>query len=194
MHFAHIRGLAFDQNDNLYISDKRRSQVHVIDTSGILRPFAGTGVKDQTGDGGLATLATLSDPHRLSIDQDNNVYITSVEARTVRRVDAQTGIITTIAGTGVDDHTGDGGFAIDAASSYPYATVPDDQGRLYIADAGGSRVRVLIPPPKTLEDYLALLPGFEGVQVEADGSGYVAGDTACRTASIDNHSRDTTCK
>jgi hypothetical protein len=91
------------------------------------------------GDGGLATNASLSNPRNIAIDRAGNAYVLDVGNNVVRKVAAGTGIITTIAGTGVFGFSGDGGAAIDATFNFPGDMALDGLGNLYIVD--GFRVR-----------------------------------------------------
>ena len=79
--------------------------------SGIITSIAGTGDQGYTGDGGLATAAHLSEPFMCAFDAQGNLYVAEATNHCIRRVDASTGVITTIAGTGELGYSGDGGLA-----------------------------------------------------------------------------------
>lgn len=113
------------------------------DLSGTVRFVVGTSSKTGRfeGDGGAATKATLNFPSAVALDRQGNLYIADTMNHRVRRVDAATGIITTVAGTGQHRCSGDGGPAIAAALNEPSALVVDDQGNLFIADQSNHRVR-----------------------------------------------------
>ena len=76
--------------------------------------YAGTGATTSSGDGGLATAATINGPHGIASDGAGNVYIADYQSFKIRKIDASTGIITTGLGTGVDGFSGDGGLATAA--------------------------------------------------------------------------------
>jgi uncharacterized protein (TIGR03437 family) len=137
--------LAVDRAGNLLVTDG--NVVRRIDLkSGIISAFAGnasanSGISGSSGDGKLATLASLNVPYALAVDLQNNVYIG--EQGRVRKVLAATGIITTVAGTGQQIYSGDGIPAVQANISNPEALAVDAAGNLWIADEGNRRVRVV---------------------------------------------------
>ena len=90
--------------------------------------------KQYGGDGGPAVSAHLNFPTAVVVDREGNLYIADTMNHRVRRVDAETGIMSTVAGTGQARFSGDGGPANQAALNEPAALVIDDEGRLYIAD------------------------------------------------------------
>ncbi len=132
-------GLAVDGAGNLYIGDSRNHRVRRVNGSGTITTVAGTGILGFSGEGGAATSARLSFPWELGFDS-GNLYIADSGNHRVRRVDAS-GIITTVAGTGVRGYSGDGGAATAARLRRPGAVAVDGSGRLYIADFGNNRVR-----------------------------------------------------
>lgn len=103
--------------------------------------FAGTGTEGASGDGGVATLARLSQLQHLAFDRQGNLYISDTDNHKIRRVDVVTGIITTIAGTGESGFSGDGGIATAARFSFPSSVAVDGAGNIFIADTENLRVR-----------------------------------------------------
>jgi DNA-binding beta-propeller fold protein YncE len=95
------------------------------------------------GDGGPACAAQLNFPTAVAVDEQGTLYIADTMNHRVRRVDAATGIITTVAGTGQARCSGDGGSADQAGLNEPAALALDGQGRLFIADQSNNRVRVV---------------------------------------------------
>lgn len=95
------------------------------------------------GDGGPATQARLNFPTAVAVDEEGTLFIADTMNHRVRRVDAMTGIITTLAGTGQARFSGDGGPADQAALNEPAALALDGEGRLFIADQSNNRVRVV---------------------------------------------------
>jgi uncharacterized protein (TIGR03437 family) len=102
--------------------------------------FAGTGTAGFSGDGGPATQATFNGPVFVATDPAGNTYIADEHSNRIRKVDP-TGIVTTVAGTGAADFSGDGGPATQAAISNISGVVADGFGNFYIADVGNSRIR-----------------------------------------------------
>ncbi len=102
---------------------------------------AGNGFWGFSGDGGPAPMATLNNPTNAAIDAAGNVYIVDSGNQLVRKVDAATGTISTVAGTGVGGYIGDGGAATKAELYYPFGIAVDSSGNLYITDAGNYVVR-----------------------------------------------------
>lgn len=116
------------------------------DLSGTVRYWANQSVsstKRYGGDGERAVNAQLNFPTAVAVDQKGNLYIADTMNHRVRMVDAITGVITTLAGTGQARFSGDGGPANQAALNEPAALVVDDEGRLYIADQSNHRVRMV---------------------------------------------------
>jgi DNA-binding beta-propeller fold protein YncE len=116
------------------------------DLSGTVRYWANQAAistKRYGGDGGPAVQAKLNFPTAVAVDREGNVYIADTMNHRVRVVDAVTGVITTLAGTGQARFSGDGGLANQAALNEPAALVVGDEGRLYIADQSNQRVRMV---------------------------------------------------
>lgn len=115
------------------------------DLSGTVRYLINSAAvqKRYGGDGGPATQARLNFPTAVVVDQQGTIFIADTMNHRVRRVDAATGLITTIAGTGQARFSGDGGPADQAALNDPSALALDGKGRLFIADQSNNRVRVV---------------------------------------------------
>jgi len=107
----------------------------------IITTAVGTGEKGFAGDGGPAAQALLNGPFDLCFDRAGNLFFSDTFNNRIRRVDAASGVITTIAGTGEKGYSGDGGPATAAALSEPYGVVVDSAGNLFIADRLNRRVR-----------------------------------------------------
>jgi hypothetical protein len=99
---------------------------------------AGTGLPGSSGDGGPATNAELNSPRGVALDVHDNVFIADYSNNRIRRVDAVTSTITTIAGNGSKGYSGDGGPATAAKLNAPYAVALDAAGNLFIADERGT--------------------------------------------------------
>lgn len=126
-------GLAFDSSGNLYIADTNDCVVWMVDTSGTISVVAGNGTNGESGDGGPATSAKLSNPRGIAVDSSGNLYITEGNGNRVRKVDTS-GTISTVAGTGVSGFSGDGGPATSAEMSNPWDAEVDSSGSLYVSD------------------------------------------------------------
>jgi NHL repeat len=134
------KGVAVDGQGNVYIADSNNFRVRKVSPGGAITTFAGGGKPGFLGDGGPATLATLRNPFGVAVDGQGNVYIADTDNMRVRKVSSG-GTITTIAGTGVQGSSGDGGPATSALLRFPYGLAVDGQGNVYIADSGNNRVR-----------------------------------------------------
>jgi len=139
-----ILSIAFDQQNNAYLADSEKNQILKLDTNGNLTTFAGTGAAGFSGDGGLAINAQLNMPTKVLVDAMGNVYVSEGKNHTVRKIDLS-GIIMTIAGTGIAGFSGDGGAAKLAQLKAPWSLAIDLSGNLYIADAGNYRLRKIDP-------------------------------------------------
>jgi len=134
-------GVSIDSAGNLYIADLGNHRIRKVDASGVISTVAGTGVYGFSGDGGAATAAQLANPIAVSVDSAGNLYIADLDNFRIRKVDATTGVINTVAGTGVYGFSGDGGPATAAQLKSPYAVSVDSAGNLYIADIFNQRIR-----------------------------------------------------
>ena len=131
------QGIALDAADDIYIADAGNNVVRRIDAStGIITTFAGSHTCGYAGDTGPATSAQLCFPAGLAFDAAGDLYIADTDSMDVRRVNASTGIITTVAGKGgMQGYSGDGGLATNAELSIPNSVAVDGAGNLYIADS-----------------------------------------------------------
>jgi sugar lactone lactonase YvrE len=134
--------VALDTAGNLYIADAQNNRVRkVTKATHIITTVAGNGTPGYNGDSIAATSAKLNLPVGVYVDVAGNIYISEAFGHRVRRVDAATGIITTVAGTGVIGSAGDKGPATAAQLHAPYGVTGDALGNLYIADLGNYKIR-----------------------------------------------------
>lgn len=108
-----------------------------------LTTVAGTGEQGNSGDGGPAVKATLGQPYELRFDKAGNLFFVDMPNHVIRRVDAKTKVITTVAGTGKPGFSGDGGPGTSAELKQPHSIAFDTDGALLICDIGNHRVRRL---------------------------------------------------
>ena len=135
-------GVAVDSNGNLYIADLNNNVVREV-TGGKIMTVAGSGLPGVGGDGGPATAALVGSPAGIAVDTSGNLYIANGSA-TVRKVYANTGFITTIAGNGTNGYTGDGGSAPFGELNGPVSLAVTSTGNVYVADSANNAIRLLI--------------------------------------------------
>ena len=141
-------GAATSADGHVYIADTGTNRIRRVDAvTGQVTTVAGTGAAGFSGDGGPAAEAQLDRPQGVAVDRAGNVYIGDTGNRRIRRIDAATGIITTVAGNGEFGFEGDGGPAASAVVGEIVALAIGPRGGLYIADGldgqarGNNRVR-----------------------------------------------------
>jgi YD repeat-containing protein len=182
---------------SIYLTGSHR--VRRIDPEGRITTVAGTGTAGFSGDGGVATSAQLSGPVAVAVAPDGSLLIADTGNHRVRQVDPM-GIITTVAGTGMEDFSGDGGPATAAALWLPRGVAVGPDCALYISDWGNIRVR-RVAPDGTISTVAgngsfgfsgdggpataARLAGPQGVGIAPDGSLYIADDTNNRIRKVD---------
>ena len=151
---ANPYGVVVGPDGALYFCDLDNQRIRRLDpTTGRTTTVAGNGRRDYSGDGGGATDAALNMPHEIQFDRDGHLYIVERDSHAVRRVDAATGIISTVAGTGEAGFSGDGGPAALAQLRQPHSIAFDPQGRLLICDIGNHRIRRVDPATGIIETW-----------------------------------------
>jgi sugar lactone lactonase YvrE len=141
-------GIAYDSRGNTYIADYYNQQIRIVNSSGVINVFAGTGATcaagtgNGCGDGGAASAATFNSPTAMQFDAQGNLYIVESGDNRVRKITATAGlispssIITTVAGTGAAGTAGNGGAAAAAQLYAPHGLALDQAGDLWIANQG----------------------------------------------------------
>ncbi len=134
--------VALDSEENLYIADRLNHRIRkVFSANGTITTVAGSGAPGLIRDGGPATAALLDFPLSVALDAAGNLYIADTSNHRIRRVAATNGHITTVAGNGVADFSGDGGPATAASLWQPAAVAVDSSANIYIADRRSGRIR-----------------------------------------------------
>jgi sugar lactone lactonase YvrE len=137
-------GLALDGQGRLYIADTLNQRIRRVDfDADRIETIAGNGTAALAGDGGPATDASLHNPHDLEFGPDGRLYVADEWNHVIRAIDLDTGIITTVAGTGIAGFGGDGGPPLQAMLNRPAGLAFDVAGLMYIADASNHRIRVV---------------------------------------------------
>ena len=136
------RGVAVDSVGNLFITTFGNRILKVTASSGILTVVAGTGGGSFSGDGGLATYATLLTPLGIALDKSGNIFVAERYNHRIRKITVGTGIITTVAGDGKSNYPGvDNVAATSSSLNFPIDVAVDTFGNIYITDSGNGRVR-----------------------------------------------------
>lgn len=136
-------GLALGPDGALYFCDLGNQRIRSIDPiTRRTRTIAGNGQTSYTGDGALATAASLNMPHEIQFDAAGHLYIVERDNHVVRKVDAHTGRISTLAGNGTEGFSGDGGPASAAQLKRPHSIAIDPtRTALLVCDTGNQRIR-----------------------------------------------------
>ncbi len=141
--FSWPNAIAVDAAANVFVTDQTAERVRKITAStGIITTVVGSGAYGSLGDGSPATSAQLAYPNGVAVDASGNLFVSESYGDRVRRVDASSGTITTIAGVG--NFGGDGGPAIDAHFDRASGMAVDAAGNLYIADTNNGRIRKVV--------------------------------------------------
>lgn len=125
---------------DLFVTDNGNHVIRKISVAGTISTIAGNGIPGASGDGGPATAARLNYPAGLTMDSYGNLYVAGNVTNNVRKI-STSGIITSIAGTGIAGFSGDGGAATTAQLSMPLDITFNAAGDLLVADYGNNRVR-----------------------------------------------------
>ncbi len=137
-------GFAIGPDGALYFCEMDGQRVRRLDlVTKRVATVAGTGERGYSGDGGPAVAATLNMPHELQFDAAGDLYVADRDSHTIRKIDLRTGIISTVAGTGVAGFSGDGGAARAAQLRAPHCLLVDGPDTLLICDVGNHRIRRL---------------------------------------------------
>ena len=149
----HPQDVAVNAAGDVFIADTYNNRVVEVTARGQVVAVAGDGVAGYSGDGRLAAFAELNQPNGVALDAQGNLYIADSANNVIRRVDAKTGIITTVAGdyaadkadNGLGGFSGDGGPATSAQLNDPQGIAIDGAGDLFIADTFNNAIREVTP-------------------------------------------------
>ncbi len=178
-----------DSSGDLYISDSNNHAIREVLANGNIATLGGNGYPGYSGDGGYVGGAQFNYPKGLAIDAAGNVYIVDFGNSVIRKIAANSDVVTTVAGAGAAGFLGDSGPAVNAELDYPESVAVDAAGNLYIADTLNQRIREITAggniqtiagngqPGDSGDGGPALNAQFfdpKGIAVSASGSIYVA--------------------
>jgi hypothetical protein len=178
---AQIQGVhhvALDHSGNLYLADWDNHKVRKVTTDGVIRTIVGTGTPGYNGDGIPATAAQLNSPTCVAVDDTGNIYIVDKDNFRIRKVNT-TGIITTIAGTGVAGYSPDGNTADTSELQYLYTIVLDKYGNVLFRD--NARVRKI----DAITGVISTIAGDGTFGYSGDGGPATAASTNIGQISLD---------
>ncbi|MCW3121236.1 MAG: Leucinerich repeat protein-like protein [Flavipsychrobacter sp.] len=179
-------GLYIDKYQNIYIADNDNNRIRKVDhLSGKIATVAGNGSHSYAGDNGQATDASLAHPGQAVVDDDGNIYIADYDNNVIRKVTTSTGIITTIAGTGVQGYYGNGGPATDAKLSGPNGIYVDKRKNIFVAELGNGVIR-------RIDGTTGIITTVAGTGVQGysgDGGPATAAQTRAYGITLDRHGR-----
>src|SRR3989441_481994 len=134
-------GITRGPDGALYICDMENHRIRKVSRDGNITTVAGTGKRGYSGDGGPALQAELNEPYEVRFDKAGNMFFVEMRNHIVRRLDGRTKFISTVAGSGKEGFSGDGGPATKAELRQPHSIQFDDKANLYICDIGNHRIR-----------------------------------------------------
>jgi streptogramin lyase len=138
------RGVCVDGRGNTYLCEREGNAIRKVEESGRITTLAGTGASGYSGDGASATLATFRGPKGIRADSQGNLFVVDTENHAIRKIEAKTGLVTTVAG-GRSGSGGDGSPASSAGLARPHGCIVAPDGTLFIADSENHRVRRVLP-------------------------------------------------
>jgi RHS repeat-associated protein len=170
--------VAIDGTGSLYIASGER--IRKVNTSGSITTVAGNGQQGYSGDGGPATQALFNNLRGISVDRVGNIFLSDRNNERIRKVNTS-GIITTIAGSGIQGYGGDGGPATQGVLNYPEGVAVDSKGNIYIAEMFNNRIRKISYP----EAFKSVITAGDTAFSEENGQGYVMSSTGLHKSTLD---------
>jgi trimeric autotransporter adhesin len=193
-------GVITDTAGNVYVAEYNGSRIRKVDILGTITTIAGTGSEGYSGDGGPAVNARLFMPQGMAWDPQGNLLIADSHNCVIRKVDKFTQIITTIAGTGSQGYSGDGGPALSAKFKWNADIAVDGAGNIFVADSGNNVIRKISAATQIITTIAgtgsaaysgdggpataAALNDPSGIDVDASGNIYIADEDNCRIRKI----------
>jgi sugar lactone lactonase YvrE len=174
-------GVAVDGSGNLFIADTNNNRIRKV-AAGVITTVAGNGAQGSSGDGGPATIASFHGVYGVAVDGSGNLFIADRWNNRIRRVDASTGNITTVAGNGTASFGGDGGPATSATLNQAYGVAVDSSGNVFIADYGNNRIRVVNMQATAIKVAGVTIPAGDIATVAGNGSVGLSGDGGSATS------------
>jgi len=194
--------IALDSHGNLYITQLGSHTIRKVTPDGMIYTIAGNGQPGFSGDGGLATLASLHDPGGLTVDSEGTLYVADTENHRIRQITPE-GTIYTFAGTGNVWSDGDGGSAMGASIGHPSGVSRDKNNAIYITDFGNNLIRAIAPngiirtvaggrktfllSDEGLPPMAADLGFPQGIAIDANGNLYMADSIISRIRKISSN-------
>ncbi|MCK9927852.1 protein kinase [Frankia sp. Mgl5] len=169
-----------DKNGNIYIPDAQNYRIRKITPDGIINTIAGTGTAGFSGDGGPATAAQINSAEKVAIGPDGSIYIADYDNHRIRKITPD-GIINTIAGTGLQGYSGDGGPATAAKLDGPNDVELGDDGTLYIANLGSNTIQKI-----TKDGIITTVAGNGQKGFSGDGGPATAAQLSVPSVSLGN--------
>jgi sugar lactone lactonase YvrE len=177
-------GVFVDKSGRVFIADWANKKVRIVNPStGMITTFAGSGGVGYSGDGGPAVDATINAPLDVYADTNGNMLISDQYNHRIRKVDASTGVITTIAGNGTVGYAGDGGLAINARLDRPSGLFVDKQNNIYIAEYGNGTVRKI----DAVTGIITTVAGTGTTGFSGDGGPATDAKLFCSDVFVDQH-------
>jgi trimeric autotransporter adhesin len=133
-------GISISRTGDIYIAEQSNHIIRKINPLGIITTVAGNGFPGYSGDGGQATAAQLTLPSGVAVDSVGNLFVAEYGNHIIRKIFAS-GIISTVAGTGIAGYTGDNIAATNSRLHSPFGVALDNSGNIFIADEDNNRVR-----------------------------------------------------
>lgn len=174
----------------IYFTDMNNNRIRMISANGIISTVGGTGTAGYSGDGGNATSAMLKSPAGLCTDNNGNIYVADNNNNRVRMITTN-GMISTIAGNGIQGYTGDGGLAINAELYGAVGIAMNPDGNLFIADPWDNVIREIIGAApagirtyNTLNADFSIYPNPTGLVIHVQVSGIIEQSTVIEVTDV----------
>ena len=143
-HLSGPFGVDFDSRDNMFLVEMTGERVRKVDSKGNISTIAGTGVKGSAGDNGPALQAQFNGIHNLAVAPNGDIFLADTWNNRIRKIDAKSGVVSTVAGTGEKGFSGDGGPATNAQFGGIYCVSLDPSAEnIYAADLDNKRIRTV---------------------------------------------------